>query len=333
MVNGTGWANFSYTSQTPAQKVFSVTDVDFNYTKDNQVYHIKSFTQKAENLTAIWDRVKINLTIINSRIDVGSAADIMWKGSIYESDNSPFVGVPSFNDTLVKDSVGRYCITTSSINDTQYGLTVFQSNIVCCIWDETKINVGGVSNRQPQVGKRETVWVVAIYEYDNMLLKEANGTLFLNVYEFDGNTQSWQPIIIDDKMDWSPLYDRWEKSYSFDTQGTRRFIVSRVRDNLYNLTATKDLAGALDITWLGGGWGLWPWASPGDITNVSGDAANATSDSQTLPVQGALTVPFWAITGIIVTLAIGLAFIFAIVVKSGKKRTSKDPKNSMRHTR
>jgi len=332
MVNGTGWANFNYTSQTPTQKVFSVTDVDFNYAKDNQVYHIKSFTQNAENLATIWDRAKINLTIINSRIDVGSAADITWKGSIYESDNSPFIGFPSFNYTLVKDNVGRYCITTSSINDTQYGLTVFQSNIVCCIWDEIKINVGGVSNRQPQVGKRETVWVVAIYEYDNMLLKEANGTLFLNVYELDGNTQSWQPIIIDDKMDWSPLYDRWEKSHSFDTQGTRRFTVSRVRDNMYNLTAINDLAGPIDITWLGGGWGLWPWASPGDNTNVSGDAANTTSDSQMLPVQGALKVPFWAITGIIVTLAIGLAFIFAIVVKSGKKRKSKDPKNSMRHT-
>jgi len=322
-VNGTGWAVLPWNPKNPGLYIFNVVAVDFIYVDNNPVYHITSFTQKAASLTVIWDRVNLVLRVTDDRIDVDNNASVTWVGSVYESDNSPFVGNPILNDTLNKHTVGRYCFTASSVNDTKYGLTVFQSNLVFCIWDEIKVNVGGVSNKQTQVGKPETVWVLGIYEYDNMLLKGANGTLYLDVYvlAYDGSTQRWAWVWNrTDPMDWSSLYDRWEKTYSFDDLGPRRFTVSKshpVEDRLYNLTAVNDLVvPPLDVTWLGGGWAPWPDPLP----DLPTDNASGTIP---FPVQGSLEIPFWAISAIIVTLAIGLVLIFAIIVVSGKQRTRK----------
>jgi hypothetical protein len=261
------------------------------------------------------------LSVVDDRIDVDSNASVTWAGSVYESDNSPFVGYPILNDTLNKHTVGRYCFTASAVNDTKYGLTAFRSNLVFCIWDDIKVNVGGVSNKQTQVGNPETVWVLGIYEYDNMILKGANGTLYLDVYvlAYDGSAQRWIWVWNrTDPMDWSSLYDRWEKTYSFDDPGPRRFSVSKshpVEDRLYNLTAVNDLVvPPLDITWLGGGWAPWPDPLPA----LPADNASSTIP---FPVQGSLEIPFWAISAIIITLAIGLFLIFAIIVVSGKQRT------------
>ena len=246
---------------------------------------------------------------------------------MYEYDNSKFMGSIDLNDTLTKATVGRYSITASSINDTRYGLTAFQSNSVFCIWDTFKINVGGVSKKTTNVGEAETIWVMALYEYDNMVFKGANGTLYVDVYDLAYNESAQRWIWVwnrTDPLDFSSLYDRWEKSYSFDDPGPRRFVVSRLRpveDRLYNLTAVNDLVvPPLDITWVDGRWTPWPDPLP-DLT------ANNSSSTVPFPTQGSLEIPSWAVTAIIVTLAIGLTMIFAIIVVSGRQRTRKDIKH------
>jgi len=321
--NGTGWISFQISLPSAGSETFWVSAVDFIYTKDNQLYHIKSFTQRAENLTAIWDRVRVILKVTDDRIDVNSKVDITWGSSVYEYDNSRFTGSVELNDTLTKATVGRYCITTSNINDTKFGLTAFQSNSVFCIWDRFKINVGGVSGKQTQIGKPETVWVMVLYEYDNMVFKGANGTVYLDVYVlvYNGSAQHWVWVWNrTDPMDFSYTYDRWEKSYSFDDPGPRRFVVSRlhpVEDRLYNLTAVNDLVvPPLDITWFGGGWGQWPDPLP----DLPMDNSSITIP---FPTQSSQEIPFWAFSAITATLAVGLVLIFAIIVVSGKRRTRK----------
>jgi parallel beta-helix repeat protein len=323
-VNGTGWANINnFNLSSAGSKTFWVLAVDFIYVKDNQTYHIRSFTQIAENLTAIWDRVKVVLKLADDRIDVNSNASIIWDSSVYESDNSKFEGSVQFNDTLAKATVGRYAFAAISVNDTKYNLTSFQSNTVFCIYDNFKINVGGVSEKTTNVGKPETVWVMALYEYDNMVFKGGNGTLYIDVYVlmFDGNTQRWTWVWNrTDPMDFSSLYDRWEKTYSFDDAGPRRFVVSKlhpIEDRLYNLTAFNDLVvPPLTVTWFGGGWATWPDPLPSLNTDNS-------SNTQPVPIQGSMEFPFWAVTAIIITLAIGLFLIFALILASGKQRNHK----------
>ena len=311
-VNGTGWANFNHTSFDPAQQTFSVEEVDFIYTKDGQTYHIRSFTQKVSNLTTIWDRVKIALTFVDDRIDVGAQAAISWNESTYEFDGSPFEGTPYLNDTLIKNDVGKYYFTTSNITDDKYGLTKFRGDTVSCIWDRIKIIGGGTSSQQTPVGRNEQVWFIAIYQYDNTLLKGANGTLFLDVYEFAQDTRTWQPKTIGEPMEWSAQNDRWEKSYSFDSQGSRRFAISKVEDRLYSLTVIQDLVGPLEMVWLASGWTAW----------------SIPTNDQPVPVQGGLDMPLWAIASIASTLAVGLIIILIILITSGTKRTSKEAYDS-----
>jgi len=321
-VNSTGWITYDFNLSSANSKTFWVLAVDFTYTKDSQTYHIRSFTQKAENLTAIWDRVKLVLKLADDRIDVNSQAVIAWDSSVYEYDNSKFMGSVDLNDTLPKATVGRYCITASSINDTKYDLTAFQSNSVFCVWDRFKINVGGVSNTQTQVGKAETIWFMALYEYDNIVFKGANGTLYVDVYVlmFNETAQRWIWVWNrTDPMDFSSLDDTWKKSYSFDDSGPRIFVVSQthsIEDRLYNLTAYNDLVvPPLGITWYGG-WSWWPDPHPPFIIGNS-------SSPQSPPIQGSLELPLWAFAAIVATLAIGLFLIFAMIIASGRKRNHK----------
>jgi parallel beta-helix repeat protein len=306
-VNGTGWANFNYTSANPAEKAFSVVSVDFLYVKDGQSYHIKSFTQKVSNITTIWDRINIVLKVADGRIDVGSSAILTWNDSFYEFDNSAFNGTLYTNDTLIKNEVGKHFFTASGITDDKYNLTKFRSNVVACIWDRIKIIGGGPSQQTESTGNSEQVWFIAIYEYDNMLFKGPNGTLFIDTYAFNQSIRGWQLATSNEPLVWSSQNDRWEKSYSFDTQGSRRFTVSRVEDNVYNLTVINDVVGPSDITWLSSGWSSW-------FTPAS---------DQTLPVQNSLEMPFWAVVSVASTLAIGLIVIVILLIMSGKNHGSK----------
>jgi hypothetical protein len=113
-------------------------------------------------------------------------------------------------------------------------------------------------------------------------------------------------------MEWSAQNDRWEKSYSFDSQGSRRFAISKVEDRLYSLTVIQDLVGPLEMVWLASGWTAW----------------SIPTNDQPVPVQGGLDMPLWAIASIASTLAVGLIIILIILITSGTKRTSKEAYDS-----
>lgn len=290
-VNGTGWANFPYSSNQPIEKTFSVEKVNFTYVYAGKVYYIKTFTQKAHSLTTIWDRVKIILSIADDRIDVGSEANISWSASVYEFDNSAFEGYPLFNDTLSHNTVGKWYITTSSIVDPKYHLTAFKSNTVWCIWDEIEIIGGGVSQSQLDAGQTGTVWFTAIYRYENKLFKGADGTLYANN----------EPLI------WLSDTEVWVRNYTSATPGTKTFTVTGVEDTTHKLTEIKDNVGPLSIT-----WGPKPWWPSWLTTNSDLAAQNQPSPVASYP---------WPALAIILAAAIGMVATILILMKSGKKRS------------
>lgn len=212
-VDASGWANFNDSSSVPVMRTYYVEDVNFTY----QTYFVRLFSQKASNLTTIWDDVKITR--------------------------------------------------------------------------------GGSSHQITTVGSTETVWFTAVYAYDSTPFNGTNGVLYLDTYEFDLTAQSWNLKTAAEPMNWSAANNRWEESYSFNSQGARNFTVSKVDDKLFNLTTIQDLWGPVTITWLAGG-------------------------TTTLSTLG--SIPSWAIIAIALTLAFGMAATLIVLIRPPKNRTSKE---------
>jgi len=225
VTNQTGWISFNAVYNTVGKRSWAVTGVSLNAITHN-------YKQVVCAPSIIWDRIQFTLNIADDRIDVDSNASIIWSGT-YEYDGSPFTGSVSFNDTTIKDSVGKYGYTIRSVLDPEYGLTNFTSNSIHCIFDRIKILDGGVTSTLTNITHTETVWFKAIYEYDLATFDGSKGILYVN-----GSA-----------MMWSAGNNRWEYNCTFNTVGKRTFKVSGVSDAQYGLTVINDVVGGKSITW------------------------------------------------------------------------------------
>jgi len=204
--------------------VSKITDTEFG---------ISTLNDKVGAQQIIWDRINVTLSVMDNRIDVGSSIDYSWTG-VYEYDNSSFNGTIALNNTqTVYDTVGLRGYRVTSITDPAYGLTLFTTNELYCIWDTIKIVEGGVTRSSAYLGEAVTIWFKALYEFDNVKFDETKGTLYLN----------------GSPMKWSTSKDRWEYNYTTDTSGPKTFKVSGVLDTQWGLTGINDVVGTQTITW------------------------------------------------------------------------------------
>ena len=224
LTNSTGWVRIPASSSVVARKIWSVTSVNCS--------GVTEYIQNATDPSIIWDRVSITLSIADDRIDVGSMAQISWSGH-YEFDSEVFNGQVIYNDTLIKNVVGKFAFTTVNIVDPLYGLSAFRSNTIYCIWDRMKIVEGGVTHPITNITQTETIWFKVIYEYDEVEFDASKGIVYIN-----GSAMSW-----------SSINDRWEYNYTLFAPGKRMFQISSITDNFYGLSAINDVVGAISVTW------------------------------------------------------------------------------------
>jgi len=193
------------------------------------LYGITEYT--SNEITCIWDRVDVELTLSDQRIDVGENADISYT-AIYEYDNSPFIGNIEISSPQINE-VGDFSFKVDRISDQKYDITSYVSNEVTCIWDRIKIVSGSVSNSESKVKESETVWFIAKYEYDDEKFDGTKGTIYIN----------------DEPAQWSMLNERWEKIVTSEEPISMTYQVTNVIDNEYGLSAINDEAGVLEIEW------------------------------------------------------------------------------------
>lgn len=194
------------------------------------VYNLTTFT--TNSFYIIFDRVNITISISDDHINIGDSASLAWIG-VYQYDGTTFAGSITYNDTLIKNTVGKYGYTIQNISDPISRLNTFTSNSVYSIWDSIKIVEGGVTQSSAYLGETETFWFKAVFEFDNVKFDETKGTLYLN----------------ESAMKWSTNNDRWEYTYTTDLPGAKTFKVTGVFDTQYGLTAINDVVGAQTITW------------------------------------------------------------------------------------
>jgi hypothetical protein len=199
---------------------------------------VTDFTQIIASPSIVWDRVNVTLTITNSRIDIGSDADLKYE-AVYEYDGNPFQGKANISGLTKSQNIMKSNFTCESIQDNKYGLTVFKSNQVCCVWDRVKITQGGASNSLTKPGSMESVWFKAVYE--------SSGEEFTGEVTSDGGINKIFANGI--PMTWSSFDRVWKYSTKLDDNGKLTFEVTGVEDTQYKLTKFVDAAGSQSITW------------------------------------------------------------------------------------
>jgi hypothetical protein len=144
----------------------------------------------------IFDKVAIKISAVHDRVYIGYSAPISWIGT-YQFDGTPFLGEVTFNDTLTKATVGRFGYKISSISDPLYGITVFDTNEVYCIFDRAITRVE-IETAIPGFVKVRTL---LLSEYDRAPITNAktivNGFQATEVKEgiYEITLSTWNPVL------------------------------------------------------------------------------------------------------------------------------------------
>ncbi len=160
----------------------------------DDLYGLSMFT--SNSFYIIFDKVTVQISIAESRINVNDSVQISWRGW-YQYDMEPFEGTIFLNDSLTKNSVGKYGYKAASIIDDKYGITVFDTNEVSCIFDRITTRIETVS----LVPGKVKIKIFASFEYDSSPVKEAivtvNGVEATETGEGNYETiiYSWTPIL------------------------------------------------------------------------------------------------------------------------------------------
>lgn len=136
---------------------------------------------KANEVTVIFDRVRITLEANKVRVDVGSEAPISIK-AVYEYDQKPFRGRVILNAPLKNEEIGLIRYEVVSIFDEEYGLSTFRANSVDVIFDAVVIELSAPP--RVQLGKNAPIKYTAYYHYDS---KPFKGDIILNEETYSDN--------------------------------------------------------------------------------------------------------------------------------------------------
>ncbi len=167
-LNGTGWTDFPVEYNSVGKRQWTVTGVDCS--------GVTIYEQIVIDPEIIWDKVQVTLTIADDHINAGDSANVI-RIATYQYDGTMFTGTLTLNDTLTKNTVGKYGYTVTSISDPTYGITKFESNSVHCIFDKVTITLSA-SDDPVNVGSAANITWTATYQYPD--LGDYDGFIELN---------------------------------------------------------------------------------------------------------------------------------------------------------
>jgi hypothetical protein len=182
--------------------------------------------------------------VSDNRCDVGSEQTIRFhaidavhgsnihRGTIYINGEACTVNASGWA-TLKYTSlnVGSETFIITKVNIVGYSTFMQFAQNATIIWDRVKIIEGGASKKIFFWGKNTVVWFKAEYEYDSKKFNSSCGVLYVN----------------GSKCSWSDIYNRWEIQISNTATGVKKYIVSGVVDNVYDLKIINTEIGLVSI--------------------------------------------------------------------------------------
>jgi len=171
----TGEVNFNegyiYSDQIGEKEYYvtSINDDAFGVTK-----------YQANTVNVIFDKIIIFLTTGDDRIDVGSSANIRRLNATYLYDRKEFDGNIYLSKNLVQNQVGKYTYTVSSIADSLYSVSAFESNSVDIIFDRVDLTLS-VEDARINIGEETEIEIDGTYLYDGRTFE---GSTEFNINDF-----------------------------------------------------------------------------------------------------------------------------------------------------
>ena len=184
---------------------------------------------------------------------------IFVNGTEYVTNSTGWINIGTTRASVEKDT---WIVT--GVNCGGVATYVQTASPQSVIWDRIKITDGGITKDSATLGETVTIWFKAMYEYDQEILSETRGILYVNGSE----------------MLWSALNNRWEYNYIAAALGSEAFVVSGVKDNSYILTAINDAVGPQTLS---------VWSLPFSIVSnstMSELAFNSTGKTLSFTVSG-----------------------------------------------
>jgi len=184
-------------------------------------------------------------SVSDSRCDVGSVQKVFfhasWSNGTTVSDGFVFVngggyavnstGWVSLVATASTVSMDTWTVTGVSIRGVSNFTQIASDPVI--VWDKVEVYDGGAAPEELEVGETCVVWFKARYMYDNAMINDDNGVLYVG-----GSQASW------DEAD-----DRWELEFTENTEGEYHYSVSDVDDLEFGLTGLDDDVGAVMVTY------------------------------------------------------------------------------------
>ena len=174
--NGTAVLNDTLFKATVGEFSYSVASIT------DPVFGLSEF--ESNTVLVIFDRILLNLSVKDERINVGEVAQIIVTGT-HESDGRPWNGSFTLDGTLVENQVGIHHFQVTSITDVEFNLTAFKSNIVSVIWDRVNLQLA-CPYQKVQVGTPAPISWTGKYEYDDTAF---GGEVVLNDTMIKNSTQ------------------------------------------------------------------------------------------------------------------------------------------------
>ena len=183
----------------------------------------------ANPFTVIYDKVKLDLSLEDSRIDVDTNPRVSHSGH-YLYDSSKFEGSITLSEP--SSDIGKAEITVTSITDRKHGLSIFECNSVECIWDTIKITQSGASKYSCNIGEEVEVWFYAEYAYDSKPFTGEDGQLYIN-----GEEATWTES------------DSWVSKVSSDSSAKLSVSVNSINDDRYGLSSFSSMVDDVEVEW------------------------------------------------------------------------------------
>ena len=133
-------------------------------------YDVRSFQSNSVEL--IFDQVLVDLSIYDTRIDVGDEIQAVWN-AYYTYDNTSFHGDVKIGPDKRMFDVGSRKVTVTDISDLRFGLSSYVSNEVEVVWDRIRVDLS-TRDERVNVGDTVEVSVDAYYEYDGEKIDETD---------------------------------------------------------------------------------------------------------------------------------------------------------------